>query len=555
MNLFDFRGYCVSCEKCFNEGDIYFNGAKKPYCQQCLCKADEEIYLTPYLIHRNKHYRIIDISNFTAMNNGIYAIEIVKDHLIINDSIDVSLSETEQQEKIEHYLNKGLCVLEKTARGSLFRLPKELHLHTLDFDSDTMPYAEICTLLEAEKKPHGIGYLLEEGTLTAITNAYNVRLYHCFFKGIQPGWMQLDASALNDLKKNPPIPIKVSAALQRITPLDMLVFFKKRLIGQDSEIKKIVYFFYELFRIAATGKDFVAPNWILTAPSGCGKTEVYRILRDFCKEHNIPIPVVQVDLSLITEAGYKGKETTEIIRQIVEANKKTDGTAICFLDEADKKFVPSISSGGNDFNAAVQGNLLTLVEGSMQSAEIDSDTYTIYTSKTMFVFMGAFQDVRNKKQRKQEARATIGFGAAIENESHTDHAADCFYEDITLDEMLETGMIEELAGRVEQVINLHKLSKKDMLHLLEEKARIIGEELGIAIRLTTGAKNDLLEISYGNLGIRRPMNCLRSLVRNTLAESYFDANFDKSRNCITILSCEKAVIKTFPKQMEFEESA
>ena len=191
----------------------------------------------------------------------------------------------------------------------------------------------------------------------------------------------------------------------------------------------------------------------------------------------------------------------------------------------------------------------------MQTAEINSDIFTIDTSKTMFVFMGAFQNVRNKKQKKQETRATIGFGASVESKSHTDCAADCFYEDITMNEMLETGMLEELAGRVEQVINLHKLTKTDMLHLLEEKAKIIGNEMGVAIRLTTGAKKDLLEICYSNLGIRRPLNCIRSLVRNTLAERYFDAEFDKSQNCIMILSQEKAVIKPIRKLMAFEESA
>ena len=191
----------------------------------------------------------------------------------------------------------------------------------------------------------------------------------------------------------------------------------------------------------------------------------------------------------------------------------------------------------------------------MQTAEINSDRNTIDTGEAMLLFMGACQYVRDRKQKKQEAQATIRFGTSVESKPHTDWAADCFYEDMTLHEMLETGMLEELAGRVEQVINLHKLTKKDMLHLLEEKAKIIGNEMGIAIRLTTGAKKDLLEICYSNLGIRRPLNCIRSLVRNTLAERYFDVGFDKTQNCVTILSREKAVIKPIRKQMVFEESA
>ncbi len=553
MELFDLsHGSCESCMTFFDEGDIYFKVDQKQYCQKCLHKADEDAMQIPYLISSKKHYRMLDESNIRLLDNGIYAVNKIGEHLVIYETLDPTPDKKDVH--IQRYLDMGMGILEKRLFGSLFLLPKELRIHALEFDANAKPYEEIGVLLKTEHHP-GVSYLLESETLTAVTNMRRAQLHHRDFFCYRQEWKQAGASYFEELRKNPPIPIKVSAALQRITPANMLNYFESRLIGQKAETKKIVFLFYEFFRCAAQGEDFTAPNWILTAPSGCGKTEVYRILRDFCKENGIPIPVVQVDLSLITEAGYKGKETTEIIRQIVEANHKTDGTAICFLDEADKKFVPSISGSGNDGNAAVQANLLTLVEGSMQTAEIDSDTYTIDTGKTMFIFMGAFQSVRDKKQKKQEARATIGFGASVESKSHTDCAADCFYEDITLNEMLETGMLEELAGRVEQVINLHKLTKADMLHLLEEKTKIIGKEMGVAIRLTNAAKSDLLEICYGNLGIRRPLNCIRSLVRNTLADRYFDADFDKSQNCITILSRDKAVIKPIRKQMAFEESA
>lgn len=553
MELFDLsHGSCESCMTFFDEGDIYFKEGQMQYCQKCLHKADEDAMQIPFLIFHKKHYRMLDESNIRLLDNGIYAVNKIGEHLVIYEILDPSPDKKDVH--IQQYLDMGMGILEKRLFGSLFLLPKELRVHALEFDANARPYEEIGALLRTEQHP-GISYLLESETLTAITNMRRAKLHHCDFFCYRQEWKQAVASYFEELQKNPPIPIKVSATLQRITPADMLAYFESRLIGQKAETKKIVFLFYEFFCCAAQGEDFTAPNWILTAPSGCGKTEVYRILRDFCKEHGIPIPVVQVDLSLFTEAGFKGKEITEIIRQIVEANKKTDGTAICFLDEADKKFVPSISGSGNDGNASFQANLLTLVEGSMQTAEIDSDTYTIDTGKTMFVFMGAFQNVRDKKQKKQEARATIGFGASMERKSHTDCAADCFYDDITLNEMLETGMLEELAGRVEQVINLHKLTKTDMLHLLEEKVKHISNEMGVAIRMTTGAKKDLLEICYSNLGIRRPLNCIRSLVRNTLAERYFDAEFDKSQNCITILSQEKAVIKPIWKQLVLDESA
>ena len=354
-------GSCDSCKTFFDEGDIYFKAAQKCYCQKCLHKADEDAMQIPYLIFQKEHYRMIDEGNVRLLDHGIYAVNKIGKHLVVYEALHESLEEACKQVQIQRYLDMGMGILEKRTPGSLFRLPKELRIHALEFDANAKPYAEFCTLLEAEHKHSGVGFLLEAETLTAITNMRRLHLYHRDFRCYQQKWTQVGASYFEELRRNPPIPIKVSAALQRITPADMLAFFESSLIGLKPETRKIVCLFYEYFRVAATGENFVAPNWILTAPSGCGKTEVYRILRDFCKENDIPIPVVQVDLSLITEAGYKGKETTEIIRQIVEANYKTDGTAICFLDDADKKFVPSISGSCNDGNAAVQANLLTLV--------------------------------------------------------------------------------------------------------------------------------------------------------------------------------------------------
>lgn len=365
------------------------------------------------------------------------------------------------------------------------------------------------------------------------------------FCTFQPEYRICDKDFFEKLKNNPPISYKTAEALMQITPSVMLAYFSKRLIGQQHELKKIVYTFYEYLQNVAKDIPFTAPNWILTAPSGCGKTEVYRILRDFCKEYKIPIPVIQVDLTQYTEAGYKGKDLSDILKQIIEVNKSTDGTGICFLDEADKKFVPSIDSKGTDYNAALQANLLTFVEGNIQTVELDSDTnkYTFDTSKTMFVFMGAFQNIRDKKQSKHESKSVLGFGANIKKMERTNKVNDCFYDNITLEDMLEIGMLEELAGRLEQVINLHRIPEEDMLHLLREKTKMIAEEFGIDILMSENARKSFLEISYSSLGIRRPLYCIRSLVRNTLANAFFNEKFDISQYRVRILSYGNAKLQ------------
>ena len=539
INDFEFGyGRCDCCNTLFVEGDKVFQLDDDYICQKCLYAYDEPNHFTMHIAADNRLYRVVDEDNISLMSDGVYVLKKMNNNLVVSNKLYNDI-----RHQIQTLTDTDNYVLEKNQSGCIIRFPKSLMIHKYGFDPNCKEYEELTMIADSLKllRPT-LNYLCEGDNVIGIANiGYPSVTKIKDFEAYRSHYQRHDKEYFEELQLNPPVSYKVAKVLCYIRPVDMLRYFDERLIGQKSETKKIAYTFFEYLRSVAEGKDFTAPNWILTAPSGCGKTEVYRIIRDFCKEYGIPIPVVQVDLSLFTEAGYKGKEVSEIVKQIVEANNKTDGSAICFLDEADKKFIPSISNNG-DFNSALQSNLLTLVEGSEQTVEACSDKkeYTIDTTKTMFVFMGAFQDIRDKKQQKLEQKGTIGFGSSIEKKKRTNHVDDCFYEDISLDDMLEVGMLQELAGRVEQVINLHKLSEKDMLYLLEEKAKAISNELGVQVELTSKAKKSLLEICYSSLGIRRPMNCIRSLAKETLTEAYFNDNFNKDSIKIIIHSSETA---------------
>ena len=118
--------------------------------------------------------------------------------------------------------------------------------------------------------------------------------------------------------------------------------------------------------------EFVA----ILGPSGSGKTEFFRAIRDFCELHRIFLPVVQIDLSRLTEEGFKGNDASKIPEQILAKYPDSKGYGICFLDEADKKCLPCYTSHGENVNAAVQGNLLTLVEGCQVLSDTDKRSLT-----------------------------------------------------------------------------------------------------------------------------------------------------------------------------------
>ena len=320
-------------------------------------------------------------------------------------------------------------------------------------------------------------------------------------------------------------------------------YLRGRIVGQDRELRKAAFLVYDYVDKVSRGLGTPALNWLLTAPSGMGKTELFRAVKDFFKEKSVPIPVVRVDMSTITETGFKGKNADTILKRISDATpggckKLPSGTAICFLDEADKKIKPSYDSKEVNINGAVQEAFLTIIEGS--ECDVSDSDATMDTSNTMFVFMGSFQEVRDAKQKESK-----GLNEVYMLPSDTDTPEESFYADLSIEDMIRYGMLEELAGRLTMVINFHKLSQEDMRSIISKKAAMIGTERGIKLELTERAEDELMDIAYTNLGVRTPMNVITSLVFEALADR--GSSFDADREVIVIDGVERVSIKAREK--------
>ena len=524
------------------EGDIYFQYENKFFCPRCFndtCVSGSK----RYLINNGKHYRVI----FNAdIEEGVYALSIIEHSIVVNQVHGKKSGDKTTLDWIKTKTSEGFYVFDKRQYGVVIYFPEKMIVEESEFVYYDKPYGRYYYLAEkyskANEKP--ISFLCKEEKIYGIScmsKAYE-RLYKVSV-GCEYDKMIREDDYRKEMKKSMSTKI-IEEALKTISPSDMLCYFEKRLIGQGSETKKLVYSFYEYFKSIAEGNPYAARNIMLTAPSGCGKTEVYRIIRDFCKEYDIPVPVMQFDLSLFTESGYKGKDIDIIEGEIAEKSENLGGAAICFLDEADKKCIPSYDSKGVNNNAALQSNLLTLVEGHEVKPGIN-------TGRTMFVFMGAFQDVRNKKQARENALSELEYCMYGKEK---DNRNDALYTDININEIVEYGMIEELAGRISQVVNLHRLSDKDMGVLLKEKTKELSEELGVKIELTEEALNSFFDVSYSCFGIRNQVNILRNLATDKLSEHYFDDDFDKSCCKIRINSPDNAIVCK-KRKMKMEPSA
>ena len=538
----------VKCERCngvFHNGDLYFAvsngysfGSDRIYCERCVRKVGEFERSRPYLVYEGQDIRVLDKKTIEYLGDALFAVRMHYGHWVVTHTYSHEYTLEERLSWIENKLAKHFFVLEKNENGVVVRFPNTMsNTERSSFSLNDKPFSDWYEMLFRSVRATSVSVLFRGDRAIGIAKIAGIKNALHEYATCNGGYEIINETYFKErTSKRSPIADRVAERLAIIKPSDMLKYFEKRLVGQGDETKKIVYTFYDYFAHIASGAPFTAQNWLLTAPSGCGKTEVYRILRDFCREYGIPVPVEQIDLSKYTEAGYRGDDIEFMIHDIMVRYPKNEGIAVCFLDETDKKCLPSYTSKGDNVNAAVQSNLLTLVEGRV----VTKDKNTFDTNKTMFVFMGSFQDIRDERQKSKEKQ--IGFGMQHDTNGCSDNAADCFYGDITIEEIIEYGMLEELAGRLTQIINLHRLSEKDMRLLLEEKAKSISKELQIPIELKKTAYRSLLDISYTNLGIRRPMNCIRTLATNTLAKLYFDDEFDKSEHKIVIRSADKANI-------------
>lgn len=291
---------------------------------------------------------------------------------------------------------------------------------------------------------------------------------------------------------------------------------KQRVKGQE-QLDRVLINVYSYMENMAEGRPH-NNNILVAAPSGCGKTETFRAIRDYFAKALPAMPIYQVDMTSITEEGFKGKDTKAVVAEL-ETDKGTDGIGIVFLDEFDKKLLPSHDSKGNNINKAVQSQLLTTFEG-VKYPDLNVDT-----NNTLFIALGAFDTCRESKSVEVKH---IGFGA--ENEGGEDH-----YSAITRKDIIDLGASYELLGRFGTIVNYHKLSDEVVDRIINGMAKEIGQSIGAYVKIHDDFRKELRENANSKFGCR----LLKSMINDSAMEAYLEIqrtgkNHRKSQKRMTI---------------------
>ena len=249
-------------------------------------------------------------------------------------------------------------------------------------------------------------------------------------------------------------------------PRDISEYLDQHVVGQDQAKRVLsVAIANHYKRINNTNNNITKSNILMIGPTGTGKTLMVKTVAAY-----LDVPFVVGDATCLTEAGYVGDDVESLIARLYAAadnNVEVCQRGIVFLDEIDKiaRKGESATVSRDVSGEGVQQALLKLVEGTRcripatGNRKNSADTVEIDTTNILFVAGGAFVGLDRIVQKRIQGTA-MGFGAQLGDAAHLDQ------EPIGPDDLVKFGMIPEFVGRFSSYVNLHALTKEQLINIL-----------------------------------------------------------------------------------------
>ena len=271
------------------------------------------------------------------------------------------------------------------------------------------------------------------------------------------------------LKDTKTVAQKKSQSTLAVDPKDIRDYLDQHVVGQDTaKIVLSVAIANHYKRISRSDTNIAKSNILMIGPTGTGKTLMARTVAQY-----LDVPFVIADATCLTEAGYVGDDVESMITRLYTAangDVERCQRGIVFLDEIDKiaRKSESATVSRDVSGEGVQQALLKLVEGTRCRIPIHgikknstAETVEIDTTNILFIAGGAFVNMDRIIQNRTQGTA-MGFGANIASPAVSTQ------EPVTPDDLVKYGMIPEFVGRFSSYVNLHDLTKDQLINILTQ---------------------------------------------------------------------------------------
>ena len=324
---------------------------------------------------------------------------------------------------------------------------------------------------------------------------------------------------------NPPVPQEIYANLDAYV------------VGQD-RAKRIlsVAVYNHLKRIwsnsAPSDVELQKANILLIGPTGSGKTLLAETLA-----RTLDVPFAICDATSLTESGYVGEDVENILLRLVQAADWDVSRAehgIIYIDELDKiarKEGVNRSITRDVSGEGVQQELLKIIEGCMANVppqggrkHPQQEFLQIDTRNILFICGGAFDGLEEIVARRMASGSPrLGFLA----ENLNNHKADVNpLAHVTPEDLLHSGLIPELVGRVPVIVTMEPLNLESLVRILTEPKNAIVKQYhhllsmdGVELEFTPEGLEAAAELA---LAQQTGARYLRYIIEETLMDVMYE---------------------------------